>query len=274
MLFRSRGWYANTVRMTARVGTRISRGIGSVLAVARFDQAPSGPRPVCDDTTLNALSAIPGVGSVWVAQHDRTIRERMDQVRVTGHQDQSADAALMIEAARDQDARDAIDRLRQTHSLSRAAESGQIRAHLVGAGSGLLQAPVDFDVWMNCPPVTPRSVSLVYRVNGGAFSRVTMLASAGGHYLASVPPVGHEARVDYYIETTWPEGGAQPPVHTTPLGGAADALIYFVSERHTADLDESDALLDIFDVVRMVRHVAWGEPVRAADRLEIGRAHV
>ena len=113
-----RGWYANTVRMTARVGTRISRGIGSVLAVARFDQAPSGPHAVCDDTTLNALSAIPGVGSVWVAQHDRTIRERMDQVRVTGHQDQSADAALMIEAARDQDARDAIDRLRQTLASS------------------------------------------------------------------------------------------------------------------------------------------------------------
>lgn len=157
------------------------------------------------------------------------------------------------------------------HLESRAHNPRSVFATSPFDYTSLLQAPIAFDVWMNCPPVTPRSVSLVYRVNGGTFSRVPMLASAEGHYLGSVPPVRQEARVDYYIETTWPEGGAQPPVHTTPLGGAADPLIYFVSERHTADLDESDALLDIFDVVRMVRHVAWGEPVRAADRLDRDR---
>ena len=64
------------------------------------------------------------------------------------------------------------------HLESRAHNPRSVFATSPFDYTSLLHVPVDFDVWMNCPPVTPRSVSLVYRVNGGAFSRVTMLASA------------------------------------------------------------------------------------------------
>ena len=102
-----RGWYANTVRMTARVPSRSGSGMGNILAVVRFDEA-SALTPANTPNLLESLSSIAGVGSVWVAQHDISIRARMDAVRVTGHQDRSAGQALMIEAARDSDAVQAL----------------------------------------------------------------------------------------------------------------------------------------------------------------------
>jgi hypothetical protein len=43
--------------------------------------------------------------------------------------------------------------------------------------------------------------------------------------------------------------------------------VYFVTGRHLVDLDLHGDLLDIFDVVRLARHTAWGEQVPFADRL-------
>lgn len=102
-----RGWYANTVRMTARVPSRSGSGMGNILAVVRFDEA-SAITPANASDLLESLSSIAGVGSVWVANHDTSIRAQMDAVRVTGHQDRSARQALMIEAARDGDAVQAL----------------------------------------------------------------------------------------------------------------------------------------------------------------------
>jgi len=106
-----RGWYANTVRMTARVRTRVRAGMGSVLAVTRFDSAfesaTANDHPAHDTSgglPVQAIAALPGVGSIWVADHDAQIRARMDAVRVTGHQDRSPQRALFIEAAREADA--------------------------------------------------------------------------------------------------------------------------------------------------------------------------
>lgn len=99
-----RGWYANTVRMTARVRTRLGAGVGSVLSVVRFD----GSLPTLSSTLMSDIAGIPGVGSVWLAEHAPSIRANMDSVRVTGHQDLSAAGALMTEAAIDSDARRAV----------------------------------------------------------------------------------------------------------------------------------------------------------------------
>ena len=66
-------------------------------------------------------------------------------------------------------------------------------------------------------------------------------------------------------------GSRRAPRHVTPAGGAGDPLVYFVSDRHTADLDTDGALLDIFDIVRVVRHLAWKEPVGDAGKLDRDR---
>ena len=133
--------------------------------------------------------------------------------------------------------------------------------------TSLKHVPIEFDVWMNCAPGTPEAVNLHYRLDQGTFSTVAMHPGAERHYVGSIPAVGRDARVYYYVEVTWPSG-VNPTRHLTPSGGPADPLIYFVSDRHTADLDVDDALLDIFDAVRLIRHIAWSEPVRGFAKLD------
>ena len=133
--------------------------------------------------------------------------------------------------------------------------------------TSLLHVPVDVDVWLNCGPGKPEAVTLVYRINDGALSRITMSPIGGNHYLGSVPPVGREARIYYHIEVAWPSTVASSP-SVTPAGGDADPYVYFVSDRHTSNLDADDVLLDLFDVVSVTRHIAWGEPVRARAKLD------
>jgi hypothetical protein len=137
--------------------------------------------------------------------------------------------------------------------------------------TSLVHVPVDFDVWMNCGPGTPSSVKLLYRIDRGPLNQIAMTPTTGGHYVGSIPPPGGEARIYYHIEVTWPPGVAPMPVHVTPAGGDADPLVYFVSNRHTENLDADDVLLDLFDLVGSVRHLAWKEPVSAQAKLDADR---
>ena len=38
-------------------------------------------------------------------------------------------------------------------------------------------------------------------------------------------------------------------------------FVLFVDDRHLADLDRGQLLLDVFDVARIARHIAWQEPI-------------
>src|SRR6185295_2130807 len=53
-------------------------------------------------------------------------------------------------------------------------------------------------------------------------------------------------------------------------GGSGDATpyVYFVSADHLGDLDRHNDLLDVFDLIRMMRSLAWHEPLPASDRLD------
>ncbi|HEX8028269.1 MAG TPA: hypothetical protein VF491_07410, partial [Vicinamibacterales bacterium] len=137
--------------------------------------------------------------------------------------------------------------------------------------TSLMHVPIEFDVWMNCGPGVPQSVNLVYRLDHGSFNSVSLTPSAGGHYTGAVPAVERETRVYYYVEVVWPPQLAGGVRHVTPGPGAADPLVYFVSDRHTADLDTDHALLDIFDIARVVRHLAWQEDV--GDGAPLDRDH-
>ena len=48
----------------------------------------------------------------------------------------------------------------------------------------------------------------------------------------------------------------------------AAPIVYFVSSDHLGDLDRHADLLDVFDIVRLLRHAAWAEPVPAGDLLD------
>jgi hypothetical protein len=100
----------------------------------------------------------------------------------------------------------------------------------------------------------------------------SMLNETTGRFVYALPPPpGSEAVYYYYFEATWPSDHGTAVVDTPALGADAPN-VYFVSQNHVGDMDRHDDLLDVFDVIRIVRHEVWGEPLHAADVLE--RAHV
>jgi hypothetical protein len=80
------------------------------------------------------------------------------------------------------------------------------------------------------------------------------------------PPESDTAVFYYYFETAWPSDDGATVIDTPAQGAEAPAL-YFVSQDHLGDLDRYGDLLDIFDVIRLARHEAWGEPLPFSDSL-------
>lgn len=68
--------------------------------------------------------------------------------------------------------------------------------------------------------------------------------------------------VYYFFEGNLPATPDRPARQLVdPRLGASAPFVSFVSTDHLGDLDRHNDLLDIFDVVRLVRHLAWQEPV-------------
>src|SRR6185295_3487042 len=73
--------------------------------------------------------------------------------------------------------------------------------------------------------------------------------------------------VYYYVDTTARAAGRT--VHAmTPARGETDPFMTVVSRDHLGDLDVDGHALDVYDVVRMLRHLAWSEPLTAAGQLD------
>ena len=90
----------------------------------------------------------------------------------------------------------------------------------------------------------------------------TLSAETGRFTFELPPPEGDTASYYYYFQAAW-----DSTVVNTPAQGADAPFVYFVSQDHLGDMDRYNDLLDIFDVVRLARHEAWGEPVSAAGSL-------
>jgi len=137
--------------------------------------------------------------------------------------------------------------------------------------TSLADQPVLVEVWLNCGPGTPQSVTLVYQLGDADWQAVPLMPVGQNRYAGAIPAPGRDVAVYYYTEVRWPSTLSESSVHTTPASGAADPFVYFVSADHLGDLDADDRLLDVFDVVRMLRHLAWNEPLRTADHLDRDR---
>jgi hypothetical protein len=61
----------------------------------------------------------------------------------------------------------------------------------------------------------------------------------------------------YYFAASRPDGAAT----FTPAAGPKDPFVFFVDDRHLADLDRHGDLLDAFDVIRVLRGIGFDEPV-------------
>jgi len=105
-----------------------------------------------------------------------------------------------------------------------------------------------------------------------AHRRVPAVRGPGDRVTYTIPAQPNQTVVYYYFEQSRPAGPAWPPqTFTTPFEGARNPLIAFVSDDHLGDLDRHDEVFDLFDVIRLLRHLAWSEPLRAAERLDLDR---
>ena len=105
-----RAWYSQTVRATCRVLSVLGNGTGGVLGVVRIRGAKARQSDIQACLTqeiLPLLGAFSSIGSVSVLCNDPDIRQRMDQVRVTGHQDGHTDWVVLMEAGQERDVRHA-----------------------------------------------------------------------------------------------------------------------------------------------------------------------
>lgn len=123
-----------------------------------------------------------------------------------------------------------------------------------------------------CAPPSPASVRLVYWTDHDrAPVRLTPSHSSGREFSWNVPGQPIPTVLYYFVEARWAPDAQAPSgvVEHLPAGGMQQPAIHFITDAHLMDLDRHGDLLDVFDIIRMVRALAWNEPLPHADRLEL-----
>jgi hypothetical protein len=134
--------------------------------------------------------------------------------------------------------------------------------------TSLENVPIVVEGQVNCTEEELADVSLAFWSDlDPRATRVAAVRSEGRRFTFEIPAPGREAVIYYYFVTRW-SGRDGDAVRTTPPDGARAPFVYFVSRRHLADLDAHGDLLDVFDVVHLMRHAAWNEPVPFGEKLE------
>jgi len=123
----------------------------------------------------------------------------------------------------------------------------------------------------NCEGVVPETVAVTYWTDRNA-NRVSLPSrpwrDGGVHFV--IPPQPDGTTLYYYFDATWssPHGSV---AQQSPVAGAFDPMIFFVSSDDFGDQDRHGDFVDVFDVVRLLRHEAWQEPVAFESTVDFDR---
>jgi len=109
-------------------------------------------------------------------------------------------------------------------------------------------------------------VELIYWTDRNPQKQRRASRATTGRLEFELPGQPADTAVYYYFEGRWTDGGATV---ATPLQGEAAPYVTFVSSDHLGDLDRHGDLLDLFDLVRLMRTLAWREALPYADRLDL-----
>src|SRR5438034_3146306 len=123
----------------------------------------------------------------------------------------------------------------------------------------------------SCAP-SPASIELVYWTDRHREPvRLPANRPQGNEFSWNVPGQSIPTVLYYFVEARWPpsEEAPQGAVERVPAGGLLQPAIHFINDAHLMDLDLHGDLLDIFDVMRMARSVAWSEPLLHTDRIDL-----
>ena len=108
-----------------------------------------------------------------------------------------------------------------------------------------------------CGDVRATDLSLVYWTDRSQAPLKAPVSEGVDERLTfTLPPQPEPTAIYYYFET---RRSPASPTELTPPGGADRPCVYFVSSDHLGDLDRHQDLLDVFDLIRMLRSLAWKE---------------
>jgi hypothetical protein len=135
--------------------------------------------------------------------------------------------------------------------------------------TSLIQRPIHVTAGYHPCSDPPNPTTLVYWTDRDR-ERRAIAPNAGwldtGQLAYDIPPQPNDTTLYYFLEQAAAAGNAS---HHAPWRGADDPLVLFISDNHLGDLDTHDDVLDAFDIIRVLRHLAWGEPLRTADRIDL-----
>jgi hypothetical protein len=114
----------------------------------------------------------------------------------------------------------------------------------------------------SCAPAD-LSTELVYSTNHEAQPRdVNALDQHDRLLRFEIPAQPNGTILHYHFVTRWSSpdesGASRSRQQITMPDGETAPLVYFVSNEHLRDLDAGGDLIDVFDIVRLIQHVAWG----------------
>lgn len=109
--------------------------------------------------------------------------------------------------------------------------------------------------------------ALVYWTDRNPMRQRIIPSGPDGLWIAyAIPPQPAPTAVYYYLEAS--RRGSNGLKLTTPPGGEGNPFVLLVDDRHLEDLDRHQDLVDIFDVIRIARHLAWQEPAGGGEDLD------
>jgi len=118
----------------------------------------------------------------------------------------------------------------------------------------------------SCGGEQPADLALVYWTDRDRTARPARISDVTGDRVTFWLPGQPDPTAIYYYYELRPAGSAEGSF--TPPGGPQRPFVYFVTTDHLGDMDRHHDLLDVFDLIWLLRSVAWQEqpsPIDAYD---------
>jgi hypothetical protein len=133
--------------------------------------------------------------------------------------------------------------------------------------TSLVDVPLVVTVRPFCAQEPPARVTLEYWTHRDPVHRTIDAVTEASIFRIELPPPAAPDAIYHVVTATLGDGSVEsvPPDRL--------AQVYFVSRDHLGDMDVGGDLLDIFDLVRMMRHRAWNEPLQWSDKLAAAGFH-
>lgn len=129
--------------------------------------------------------------------------------------------------------------------------------------------PTEIVVSPGDPGALPLSVSLTYWTNRSPHRETLEAPMTSGRLAFTLPPIVADTVLYYTLEGRWRGAGdGEGEIRqSSPLAGSSDPFRHVITDRHFDDLDLAGATLDVFDVMRLIRHLAWQTPLSSSETL-------